>query len=83
MLPEQQSAAIIYASQFITEHPDLAEKFMIAYLEGVRAYNDAFIKGKNKAEIVSLLKKHIKIESDEIWNKMIPAGINPDGFLKT
>ena len=79
--PEQQSAAIIYASQFITEHPDLAEKFMIAYLEGVRAYNDAFIKGKNKAEIVSLLKKHIKIESDEIWNKMIPAGINPDGFL--
>ncbi len=79
--PEQQSAAIIYASQFITEHPDLAEKFMIAYLEGVRAYNDAFIKGKNKPEIVSLLKKHIKIESDEIWNKMIPAGINPDGFL--
>jgi NitT/TauT family transport system substrate-binding protein len=79
--PEQQSAAIFYASQFITEHPDLAEKFMIAYLEGVREYNGAFIKGKNKTEIVFLLKKHIKIESDEIWNKMIPAGINPDGFL--
>ncbi len=79
--PEQQSAAIIYASQFITEHPDLAEKFMIAYLKGARAYNDAFINGKNKAEAISLLKKHIKIESDEIWNKMIPAGINPDGFL--
>jgi len=79
--PEQQSAAIIYASQFITEHPDLAEKFMIAYLEGVRAYNDAFIKGKNKTEIISLLKKHIKIESDAIWDEMIPAGINPDGFL--
>jgi len=79
--PEQQSAAIIYASQFITKHSDLAEKFMIAYLEGVRAYNDAFIKGKNKKEAISLLKKHIKIESDDIWNKMIPAGINPDGFL--
>lgn len=79
--PEQQSAAIIYASQFISEHADLAQKFMIAYLEGVRVYNDAFIKGKNKAEVISLLKKHVKIESDEIWNKMIPAGINPDGFL--
>lgn len=79
--PQQQSAAIIYASEFITEHPDLAEKFMIAYLEGVRVYNDAFIKGENKREVISLLKKHIKIETDEIWDKMIPAGINPDGFL--
>ncbi len=79
--PKQQSAAVIYASQFITAHPDLAEKFMIAYLKGVRAYNDAFIKGRNKAEVIVLLKKHIKIESDDIWNKMIPAGINPDGFL--
>lgn len=79
--PNQQSAAVIYASQFITDYPDVAEKFMCAYLKGVRAYNDAFIQGKNKAEIISLLKKHIKIESDEIWDKMIPAGINPDGFL--
>ena len=79
--PEQQSAAIIYASQFMSEHPDLAEKFMIAYLQGSRVYNDAFIKGKNKAEIISLLKKHIKIESDEIWDKMIPVGINPNGYL--
>lgn len=79
--PEQQSAAIIYASQFIARHPDLAEKFMIAYLEGVRAYNDAFVKNKNKKEAVSLLKKHVKIESDAIWDEMIPAGINPDGFL--
>lgn len=79
--PEQQSAAILYSSQFIAERPDLAEKFMIAYLKGVRDYNNAFIKGKNKTEVIFLLKKHIKIEPDSIWNKMIPAGINPDGYL--
>jgi NitT/TauT family transport system substrate-binding protein len=79
--PEQQSAAILYSSQFITGRPDLAEKFMIAYLKGVRDYNDAFIKGKNKTEVIFLLKKHIKIESDALWEKMIPAGINPDGYL--
>lgn len=79
--PNQQSAAIIYSSQFIERHNDLAEKFMVAYLQGVREYNKAFIKGEKKAEIISLLKKHIKIESDEVWDRMIPVGLNPDGFL--
>jgi NitT/TauT family transport system substrate-binding protein len=79
--PEQQSAAILYSSQFIKGRPDLAEKFMIAYLKGVRDYRDAFIKGKNKTEAIFLLKKHIKIDADDIWSKMIPAGINPDGYL--
>ena len=79
--PGQQSAAIIYASKFINERPSIAEKFMIAYLKGVRAYNDAFIKGKNREEAILLLKKHIKIETDAIWDKMIPVGIDPDGYL--
>lgn len=79
--PGQQSAAIMYSSDFVTKRPELAEKFMVAYLKGVRDYHNAFIKGKNKAAIISLLKKHIKIEADEIWVKMIPSGINPDGYL--
>jgi NitT/TauT family transport system substrate-binding protein len=79
--PNQQSAAIFYSSQFINRHRDLAEKFMIAYLKGVRAYEKAFIEGKEKAETIALLKKHVKIESDNIWNNMIPVGLNPDGYL--
>lgn len=79
--PRQQSAAILYASKFITEHPDLAEKFMVAYLQGVRDYNDAFIRGKDKANTIAMLKKYVKVESDELWNKMMPAGLDPDGLL--
>jgi NitT/TauT family transport system substrate-binding protein len=79
--PDQQSAVILYSSQFISRHPDLAEKFMIAYLKGVRAYEKAFIEGKEKAETIALLKKHIKIESDAVWNNMIPVGLNPNGYL--
>ncbi|MFH1800729.1 MAG: ABC transporter substrate-binding protein [Candidatus Omnitrophota bacterium] len=79
--PGQQSAAILYSFPFITGRPDLAEKFMIAYLKGVRDYYDAFIKGKNKEEAIFLLKKHVKIEANDIWSNMIPAGINPDGYL--
>jgi NitT/TauT family transport system substrate-binding protein len=79
--PEQQSAAIIYSSSFINDHRELAEKFMTAYLQGVRDYNRAFIKGENRKEIVALLKKHIKIEDDRIWETMVPTGIDPNGSL--
>ncbi|MBU1864183.1 MAG: ABC transporter substrate-binding protein [Candidatus Omnitrophica bacterium] len=79
--PDQQSAAIFYSPQFAGQHPDLAEKFMIAYLKGVRAYIHAFVKGVEKDETIALLQKHIKIESPDIWNNMIPIGLNPDGFL--
>lgn len=79
--PNQQSAAIFYSSKFINRHHDLAKRFMIAYLKGVRAYEKAFIESKEKAETIALLKKHIKVESDDIWNNMIPVGLNPNGYL--
>lgn len=79
--PNQQSAALFYSNKFIMEHPVLAEKFMIAYLKGVRAYVDAFINKKEKPEAIAMLKKHVAIDSDQIWNTMVPTGLNPDGFL--
>jgi NitT/TauT family transport system substrate-binding protein len=79
--PDQQSAAIFYSSRFIREHRDLAEKFMVAYLKGVREYDNAFIRGIDKAKTIALLKKYIEIESGSIWDNMIPVGLNPNGFL--
>lgn len=79
--PDQQSAAIFYSPQFIHNHPELAEKFMVAYIKGIRDYENAFIKEIGKKEIITMLKKYIKVESDKIWNNAIPVGLNPDGFL--
>jgi NitT/TauT family transport system substrate-binding protein len=79
--PDQQSAAIVYAPSFIKERPRVAKRFMVAYLKGVRDYVRAFHYGVHKEEIVRLLKKHIAIEDDALWNAMIPVGLNPDGYL--
>ncbi len=81
--PDQQSAAIFYSPQFIQENPKAAEKFMIAYLKGVRVYEEAFSLGAGKAEIIAMLKKYINIDSDSVWEKLTPAGLNPDGYLNT
>ena len=79
--PDQQSAAIFYSAEFIEKHPDLAKKFMIAYLKGVRDYENAFVNGINKQQTIDSLKKHIKVQDDAVWNNMIPIGLNPDGFI--
>lgn len=78
---DQQSAAIFYSQQFIEKHPSEAAKFIKAYVRGVRAYNDAFVKGKNKKATIEMLKKHIKIKDDRVWNNMIPIGLNPNGYI--
>ena len=80
MVPYQQVAAITYTSGFI-QKPDLATKYMVAYLQGIRAYLDAFKKGLNKDKIVGILAKETGIQDTKLWGEMIPAGLDPDGKL--
>jgi ABC-type nitrate/sulfonate/bicarbonate transport system substrate-binding protein len=39
--PNQQMAVLLYGADFIEKQPQLAQKFMIAYLKGARFSNDA------------------------------------------
>ena len=80
--PDQPSAALFYSSKFATERPEEAAKFMAAYLRGVRDYNDAFgAKKKDQAAIIEILNKHTEKLPPEVWAKMKPVGLNPDGYL--
>jgi NitT/TauT family transport system substrate-binding protein len=45
--PDNQSLALLYSPQFAAS--DLAVPFMVAYLKGVRVYNDAFQKQQPEA----------------------------------
>ncbi len=78
--PDQQSAALFYSGDFYRD-TEKATKFMIAYLKGVRDYYNAFFNDIRKEETIAALKKHVNIDDDEIWKKMIPSGINVNGFL--
>jgi len=79
--PDQQSAAIFYSSDFTYKHPRKAEKFMIAYLKGIRDYENAFMKNLERDTITAMLKKYIKINSNDVWGSMTPVGLNPNGFI--
>ncbi|MDB5776472.1 MAG: transporter substrate-binding protein [Herbaspirillum sp.] len=83
--PGQQTAVVLYSGEFIKNQPEAAQKFMRAYLKGVRDYNDALkdgrIAGKNADEILSILTEYTAIKDKELYRAIIPQATDPDGRL--
>lgn len=79
--PEAQIALLVYGTS-MTTRPDVANRFMTAYVKSMRDYNDAFFKNKNKAEIIDILCKYSVIKEPELYEKMFPTGLNPNGYLR-
>jgi NitT/TauT family transport system substrate-binding protein len=83
--PNQQVAVLLYGGDFIKKQPQLAQKFMMAYLKGARFYNDALKDGKfagpNAAEVIAILVQDSNVKDATLYKKMTPNGIHPDGKL--
>jgi NitT/TauT family transport system substrate-binding protein len=79
--PEAQTAVLIYGGS-MAKRPDLANRFMVAYLMALRDYNDAFFKNKNHKEIVDILMKYSVIKDPALYDQMFPVGLNPDGYVR-
>jgi NitT/TauT family transport system substrate-binding protein len=80
LYPNQQIAALFYAPDF-TARTDAAQRFMVAYVRSLRDYNDAFVKGIGRADVVQVLAKHTTVKDLALYDKFTPAGLDPDGRL--
>jgi NitT/TauT family transport system substrate-binding protein len=85
LYPGQQIAVLLYGGDFIKKMPQVAKKFMVAYLKGARFYNDALKDGKfagpNADEVIAILAQDSNVKDAALYKKMTPNGINPDGKL--
>lgn len=79
--PNQQSAAIFYSPVFMNKYPEKANGFMIAYVKGLRDYNDAFEKNIGKEAIIKILTKYTRIKSKDTYLNVVPVGLSPDGMV--
>jgi NitT/TauT family transport system substrate-binding protein len=81
--PGQQVAATVFADSFIKTRRDVAQKFMRAYIRGVRVYNDALMDGKLAGpaadEVIPILTKYTTLKDAAMFRRMIPSWANPDG----
>ncbi len=73
------SAGVIYFSPQFAQNVDGANRFVAAYIKGLRDYTDAFRKNKGKPEIVAILAKRTGIDAT-LFDKVEVPGFDPDGY---
>lgn len=79
--PDAQTALLVFGTS-MTKNPELANRFMTAYVKSLRDYNDAFFKGIGKKETIDILCKYSVTKEPDLYEKMLPVGINPDGYVR-
>ncbi len=79
--PDLQIAAIFYGQTFARQKADTAKRWMVAYIKGLRDYNDGFTDAAKRAEIVAILAKNTPVKDAAVYAKMIWPGLHPDGKL--
>ncbi len=62
--PDHQVAVVLYAPHMRREKVELGRKFMVAYLQSVRDFNDAFVKKQpqKKREVIDALAKYTPVK---------------------
>jgi NitT/TauT family transport system substrate-binding protein len=67
----------------MTKRAEIAHRFMVAYLKGVRFYNDAIrdghFAGPKGEELIDILVRETRYKDRELYKKVVPNGCDPDG----
>jgi len=80
-LPGVTPALLSYAPSFIEEQPDVARRWMVAYLRGARDYNTAFRHGEGKADVVRILTENTTVKDPALYDRIGMSTIDPDGTI--
>jgi len=79
--PNQQIAVLLYAPHLITQQRGVGDRFMLAYVKGLRDHWDAFTRGVGKAEIIDILSRNTTVKDKALLEQIVPVGLNPDGYV--
>lgn len=77
-------AAVVLASPRFLENKEVSNRWMVAYLKGIRAYLDAVSTGKGVDEVVESLAKYTPVKDKALYETMLRektmVGFNPNGY---
>ncbi len=83
--PYQQQSVLMYGSSFLRKRRDLASAFMLAYIRGIRYFNDALvgghIRGRTAPEILDILVASTPIKDKTIYQQMVSNAVDPNGRM--
>lgn len=77
----QQAAVVMYGPHFIEGQPEVARRLMVAYLRGIRAYNDAFVKKTNREAIIDILTRRTTLTDRALYDQIGLPALDPNGTV--
>jgi len=78
MWPNLQNVFLVASEQF-AGRTGVARAWMVAYVRGVRDYNDAMFKNKDREAVIRILTEYTLVKDRSIYDRMVMPGIHPDG----
>ncbi len=75
-----QGAAVVFGPGLLKDK-EVAQRWMTAYLKGLRAYTDAFEKKIGRDEVVKILAKQTEVKEPELYDLMELPYLEPNGAL--
>lgn len=79
VMPEYQSGIVAYSQRFPERDLALARDWMIGYLKGIRAYEDARRHGTDREAVVEIMQQYTTVKDRGIYDEMVWAAFDPDG----
>ncbi len=81
--PNHQISALMFSNNFVQKRTDIARRFMVGYLRGLRFYHDALKDGKLAGpaadEVIAILQAEIKLPDPGIWKIVVPSAVQTNG----
>ncbi len=75
-------SVMVYGEDFIARKPAAAERFMVAYLRGIRDNYEAFFgSGRGREAVVAALIKYTPVKDAALYEQMAVHHQNPDGYV--
>ncbi|HTD45872.1 MAG TPA: ABC transporter substrate-binding protein [bacterium] len=81
ILPDFQTAAVYYNTQWAREHPGEARGWMVAYVKALRYYNESLRHREIRDDVITIMAGRTPIKDRAVWDRMIWPGLNPDGAV--
>jgi ABC-type nitrate/sulfonate/bicarbonate transport system substrate-binding protein len=81
LLPDFQTAVIFYNREWAAAHAGAAQRWMVAYVRALRYYNRALHDRQVRDDVITIMAAYTPIKDRAVWDKMIWAGLNPDGTV--
>ncbi|HEY7065872.1 MAG TPA: hypothetical protein VII06_30635 [Chloroflexota bacterium] len=80
VIPGAYLSLVVYSPEF-AQRPDVATRWMVAYLQGVRDYWAAFHEQKDRDAAIAVLSERLSLKDPRVWETASPEFMDLNGRI--